>query len=112
MAGAAYALTYDWSDPAALRGKASGNQLLSSQWNLLVGNVDNLNERLSGLESSAGPAKGLSIAGTISSTSYVNFNVSQVVSNTLLATNPSTSHITIPQAGTYLLTSGQYTCTA
>ena len=50
MAGAAYALTYDWSDPAALRGKTSGNQLLSSQWNLLVGNVDNLNERLAGAE--------------------------------------------------------------
>lgn len=51
MTGIAFALTYNWSDPSALRGKASGNQVLSSQWNLLVGNVDNLNERLTNAES-------------------------------------------------------------
>lgn len=50
MGGIAYALTYSWSDPSALRAKTSGNQLQSSQWNLLVGNVDNLNERLSNAE--------------------------------------------------------------
>lgn len=50
MAGAAYALTYNWTDPSALRGKVTGNQLQSSQWNLLVGNVDNLNERLANAE--------------------------------------------------------------
>lgn len=50
MTGIAFALTYNWTDPSALRGKAAGNQLQSSQWNLLVGNVDNLNERLSSAE--------------------------------------------------------------
>lgn len=50
MGGIAFALTYNWTDPSALRGKVTGNQLQSSQWNLLVGNVDNLNERLSSAE--------------------------------------------------------------
>ena len=54
MGGIAYALTYSWSDPSALRGKTAGNPLPSSQWNLLVGNVDNLNERLSNAETSGG----------------------------------------------------------
>ncbi|MFZ3233120.1 MAG: hypothetical protein WA194_06475 [Patescibacteria group bacterium] len=50
MTGIAFALTYNWSDPSALRGKAAGSQVLSSQWNLLIGNVDNLNERLTNAE--------------------------------------------------------------
>ena len=50
MAGVAFALTYNWTDPSALRGKTAGNPLQSSQWNLLVGNVDNLNERLANAE--------------------------------------------------------------
>lgn len=52
--GIAYALTYNWSDPSALRGKVAGNVVQSSQWNLLVGNVDNLNERLSNAEANGG----------------------------------------------------------
>jgi hypothetical protein len=49
VSGIAYALTYNWSDPSALRNKAAGDVLSSSQWNLLVGNVDNLNERVASL---------------------------------------------------------------
>ena len=39
------------------------------------------------------------------------FIPSTILSNTLLAAPPSTSDITIPETGTYLISAQQYTCT-
>ena len=50
VASVTYALTYNWSDPSGIRGRTAGNPLSASGWNLLVGNVDNLNERLAAVE--------------------------------------------------------------
>ncbi|MDQ1343498.1 MAG: hypothetical protein QG650_217 [Patescibacteria group bacterium] len=63
--GIAYALTYNWSDPSALRGKVAGNVVQSSQWNLLVGNVDNLNERLANAESAITTLSSATPAGAV-----------------------------------------------
>lgn len=49
-----YALNYNWSDPTSIRNQISGNPLTAAGWNLLVGNVDNLNERLLSAEGSGG----------------------------------------------------------
>lgn len=49
-----YALTYNWSDPTSIRSRVAGNPLTSAGWNLLVGNVDNLNERLTNAEGGGG----------------------------------------------------------
>lgn len=50
VATVTYALTYNWSDPSGIRNQTAGNPLTASGWNLLVGNVDNLNERLTNAE--------------------------------------------------------------
>lgn len=54
VASITYALNYNWSDPTSIRNRTAGNPLTSAGWNLLVGNVDNLNERLSNAEGSGG----------------------------------------------------------
>jgi hypothetical protein len=65
LTGMAYALTYNWSDPSALRGKISGDQLQSAQWNTLVTNVDNLNERLANAESALSAVSGATPTGAV-----------------------------------------------
>lgn len=54
--------------------------------------------------------KGLSIAGTTYATTYAPFTVSNVYTNTLLPASPTTSDVTIPEAGSYYITTSQSTC--
>lgn len=56
-----------------------------------------------------GLSRGISISGT--STGWTTFPASVVQANTLLASNPPNSQITIPFSGNYFITSAQYTCT-
>jgi len=65
----------------------------------------------SGALTSLPGSKGLSISGTVTSASATTFNVSAVTTNTLLGSNPTTSAITIPEAGNYFMTAVQNTCT-
>ena len=48
--GIAFAASYSWTEQSAFRSKSAGDQLTASQWNQLVTNVDNLNERLASAE--------------------------------------------------------------
>lgn len=48
--GIAFAASHPWTEQSGLRSKSAGNELTASQWNQLVTNVDNLNERLDSAE--------------------------------------------------------------
>lgn len=50
IASVAYALSYSWNDPTSIRNRTVGSPLTSTGWNLLVGNMDNLNERVTNAE--------------------------------------------------------------
>jgi hypothetical protein len=55
-------------------------------------------------------SKGLSIQGYTYTNYSSYFNVSNVISNTLLPSNPGSSSITLVESGNYFLMSTQYTC--
>lgn len=62
--------------------------------------------------SASGMSKGLSITGETTSSVATVFNVSNVVENDLLSSDPTNSRITIEESGAYLLSGSQSTCTS
>ena len=68
--------------------------LSSTEWNKMVALLQNLDNR----------GATVTVAGTRAATSLGAFAVSGTYANTLLASNPTTSSVTIPRNGTYEVT--------